>query len=146
VEVDAELRRRLAVETELVELAGRQRVGQRVAARPGPAVVADHEHGVEGRIEPLDHGEGVAVVGPQQAHRPRELAGGEVPAVAVGVLHDDVGGTGGDRSLAGGGHLPVHLALELPIRRRVLAGLVPCRGPAHALDVGADEHLHDRRR
>jgi hypothetical protein len=106
------LRRRLAVEPDGEQLRARQRVRERVAAAASAAVVTDEDRGVEGFVEALHHGERVAVVAADEAHRHRQRARRQVAAVAVGVLHDHLVGTGGQRPLARGGHLGVHLRPE----------------------------------
>ncbi len=109
-------------------------------------MVAGEQRRGEGVVEALDHGERVTVVAPDEARGRWQSGGGEVATVAVGILDQNVGGAGGERTPARGRHLGVHLGAERCVPGLALARLVASGDAGNAFDVGADEHLHDRRR
>jgi hypothetical protein len=117
-------------------------VRQRVAATAGAAVVPDEEGGIEGLVESLDHGEGVAVVAAAEPGGRGERGGGQVASVAVGIFDQHVVGAGSQGAGTGGGHLGVHLGPKGGVTGLALPSLVAGRDAGDTLDVGADEHLH----
>ena len=119
-------------------------MGQGVARAAGGGVIA-HEHGrVKGLVHAIDHGIGVAAPVAHHLDALRQLGQIQVDPRAVGVLDHDLGGPGGDGSLAGGLDLPGHLLGKGTGFGGLVdgMGLVPAGGEGRPLDVGGNKDFH----
>ena len=140
---EEELRAHHAVELDLGGLGGIG-VGEGVARAAGGGMIA-HEHGrVKGAVHSVHHAQGVARPAADDLHALGQLAHVDVDGVVVGVVDQDIIGSGGDGSFTGGLDLLGHLAGGGGVQALPQLGLGPEGGEGRPLDISGNEYAHRR--
>src|SRR5689334_2446324 len=117
-------------------------MGEWIVLGSGLRVIADEDQRIEGLVELLDHGQGVAAPCPYQLCAIGQPAADDVAPRVMGILDHDLLRPGSDRAIAGRDNLLRHLSAELRICCVSLSRFIPMRYSRDSFDIGADVDLH----